>query len=449
VVSYSSFGIDVLGQVIAGAAGEPYPRAVEDHLLRPMHMDGTHVGDRVDAAHDVVPYEPWRPAPEARIYHVPSAFPSIGITTTGKDVQRLMLALLDPAGGQGVITPAVQDDVFRTHEADGEFGAAHALVFELFRHRGRSVLQHGGISKNVSCYLALARELRAGLFYCHTDPKASRGAPAGARGPGRDAVRDAMSEMLRMGVTGAAAEAPPPAAWKDSWGDYVGGYLSVYRGYEGVLRLRSLLHADRVRVSRGARGLRVGDRDGLEEIAPGVFGAPDYEDTIAFHRDPRTGRMMFSRATGFNTYEQPPFLDDARIFLPLLAAAFFVAASGLAFALPRWKAVGSRHARAAAVAFAAVMVTGTGILYGFHALGEPYSVGTAWPILTVRVLGFLTVPAAALLSALAWRTFRRARGPVSRPCRLARLHLAALAVTAWTTVAVLVDFGLIGFSRLL
>jgi hypothetical protein len=282
-----------------------------------------------------------------------------------------------------------------------------------------------------------------GLFYCFTAPKPLRFTPAEKRPPDRGAVRAVMSSPLGFGDSRGAAPDEHAAVWRESWSEYLGSYISVYRHHHGIGRLRSIINARLLRVERGTRGLRIDGIDGLVEIAPGAFGAPGLGDSFAFYRDPQTGRMVLSRAAGFSDYEKPPLLEDPRWIVPLLAALLVLAASGLAF--PAWRLAGHALARSAALGFAVTAIGSVGVLFGAHAFGDPYFQGIAWPILCVRAGAFLVMPLAVLLTLALSRLRRR---DLRGRARLARVHLSALFFAAWIAIPVLIDVGLIGFSPL-
>jgi hypothetical protein len=354
---------------------------------------------------------------------------------------RFLVALLDREGRQAVITPAMHDDLYRVHHEDAPYGAAHGLVFDLLRLPSGVRAHHGGESAGYSCYLALAPSDGMGLFYCYTGVKPLRFTPAEKWPPDRWAVREALSKPLGFGDSRGADE--HAANWRDSWNEYLGSYLSVFRHHHGVGRLRSMIHPRVLRVERGTRGLLIDGIDGLDEIAPGAFGAPGLGDSFAFYREPRTGRLVLSRAAGFSAYEKPSLRDDPRLIVPLLTALLVLAASGLAF--PVWRLKGHALARSAALGFAVTAIGSVGVLFGAHAFGDPYAQGIAWPILCVRAGAFLVIPLAVLL-ALALSRLRR--HDLRGRARLARVHLIALFVAAWVAIPVLIDVGLIGVSPL-
>jgi len=439
--AYSGYGIDLLGLVLSDVSGKTYAEVVSEAILRPLGMDHTTAGypaRRIE--HEVQSYQPWRPDNAVRWYSPPMSFPSSGFMTTAKDMERLLLALLDREAPQPVVTPQVREDLFRVHQEDAPYGAAHGLAFDLQRLASTVFVQHGGESAAFSCFLGLLPSESMGFFYCYTDPRPVRATPPAKRAPDRRTVQERMKAAIGV-ESRPLATAAGPGAWQDAWDRYLGAYLSIFRTYHGIGQLRSILHPQFLRVERGTRGLRIDGAEGFVEIAPGAFGIPGGAESFAFFPDPLSGRMALSRTAGFSAYEKPALGEDPRLLLPLLTGVLLLAASGFAF--PVWPLRSHALARAAAMGFAATMVGGVAILYGTRAFGPSYYRGIAWPVLSVRLCAFLTIPLAVLLSASVirlWSSDLRGRAA------LGRAHLAALAIGAWATVLLLIHVGLIGLS---
>jgi hypothetical protein len=77
-----------------------------------------------------------------------------------------------------------------------------------------------------------------------------------------------------------------------------------------------------------------------------------------------------------------------------------------------------------------------------------YMLGILWPLLVMRIFGFASLPAAALLATgvvTAWRARPAAGSPGATIGALAWTHLCVLTAAAWLAVAGLIHLGMIGF----
>lgn len=441
--AYSSFGADILGLLIADVSGMPYTDYLETAILKPLGMTNTVAGYPPGGrmAHEVRSYDTLAGRQvHPNFYAFPFARPSFGVFTTADDMGRYMLALLDRSPDQKTITPAMQDSMFQVLHEDAPKGSAHGLIFELMRTPSSVEVYHAGSSETLACLLAMVPVQRSGLFLCLTVSPPLAGLPANRQPlqPG-----EVVSEALNTLVAGAdqrPAGSPGERRdeWNPAWNAYLGDFISTLRQHSGIGRLRSILHPPQtIRVARGSSGLAIAGIDGLREVSPGVFQPPGSPEYFAFLKDPRTGQTLLSRTTeGSAMYEQPRPQDDPRLMLKLLAAAIAIGVTGLFW--PLWP--GSRHAllaRAAAVLFG-MGVTGATLAFGTHPFGDRFLLGISWPIILIRVFGFLVIPAAVLLCVAAVAGWNQ--GLRQTPA-LARAHLLVLVLGAWFAVGVLADVG--------
>lgn len=449
VTAYSRFNVDALGLVISDLAKMPYPQYVESAILKPLGMTKTQVGwaPGGQIPHQVRPYDPFGVRTFDRmLYDKPMSYPSGGVYATADDVGRYMLALLDRTASQGIITPAMQDDMFRIHHADSQFGGAHGLVFEVLRAGPRVLIYHAGIDYGLACFMALLPEEGTGLFFWLAfTPPVPGVAPDKQPLQALDLQRTVF-ELMALTPQGTgpalAASSSRNASWNPAWNAYLGSFIATSRGHFGIARLRSLLHPPQiVRVTRGKDGLEINGIQGLVELTPGVFQKPGVLEYFNFFTDAH-GRLLHGRSTEANTlYELPSPGDDPRLMPALLAAAIGFAATGLLW--PFWKgARGARTAQVASVLYALSMLGGALVVLISHPFGDRYFLGIGWPLLTLRVCGFLVLPVALLLTATAASVWRSAN---PRLPLLARAHFLVLALSALLSVGILVDVGVISF----
>ena len=445
---YSGFGIDILGLVVADVTRMPYPAYLEQSIFAPLAMTKTLVDyPEGPIPHLVHAFQPGNPGNSVPVlYRKPFSLPESAALTTGDDMGRYLMALLDRSDRQHAVTPAMQDDMFRMHHQVLPGGVGYGLVFEVSRVGSRVLIYHRGGGNGMVCNLAMVPAESAGLFECIAFTPPARGFAAAGVPPLDPAeVDEAVFAALAAGGADApriraGSEATSPS-WRPSWRAYLGEYVWTERHHFGFGQLSSILHPNAVRVERGKTGLKIGTIDGLTEISPGRFGAPSTVETFSFFEEPRIGRMILSRSMNATSFELPGLLDAPRFMSRVLAALIVIAATGLLW--PLWpRARGAPAARVAAVLFAVCMLGGTAVLFGFHTLGDRYFVGVGWTIILIRICGFLIIPIAAVLAVTAL-TLRRVH--LTDAALIARAHLGILAVGAWVAVGALFDVGVIGF----
>jgi CubicO group peptidase (beta-lactamase class C family) len=456
VFAYCNFGIEVLGLMIADISRLTYSKYIDTQILDPLGMHDTIVGYPAGGTipHEVRPFEPWSGRIVKRtLYFAPMAYPAAGMFSTADDMGRYMLALLareplDRDAAQAPITAAMQDDMFRVQHQQTPMGGAHALLFEVGGTGSEGIVYHTGENEGTWCDLVLLPRDHAGLFFCLAGTPPGAGLP-----PDKQPILPAAVTRTLFETLGSQGNARPaaggPAAgkigWKAAWDAYLGVFVVTQRQHFGIGRLRSILHPPQiVRVEHGSNGLKIDGIDGLTELPHGVFQSPDGSEYFSFFNDPRSGHIMFNRSNEANAvYELPSAGENPPLVIRLLLLVIAIAATGVLW--PLWRSArGARWAGAAAVMFGLSMVGGA-LTLGLHPFGDRYFFGIGWPILVMRICGFLVIPAALVLAVTAIGAWRTGSSGIAT---IARLHLLLLALGALLAVCVLIDVGVIGFITL-
>jgi CubicO group peptidase (beta-lactamase class C family) len=446
--SYDSFGPRLLAYLVGEVSGEAYATYIQDHILHPLGMNDTFVAAPTPPpAHRVVPFAPKSPLDRESNTELRSVqgatLASTGVSTM-RDMEKFLLALLAPTGGQTVITPPVRDVMLNVLQANGEHGSAHGLLWDALRTGSTTLFIHGGVGPGQRCMMAVDPLRGAGIFYCYGDVH-GRFAGGTAALPSFEEISD---QILTPFVACSPEQPPgctryPPPGWKDSWNQYLGAYVSYARHRHGFSKLRTMIHPTVIKVERGTNALRLDGSDGFLEVSPGVFGNPTQLETFSFIQDPTTHKILLSVSDRPSVYERPNLGEDPRVIPPILAVLVVIALSGaLLVIVPPYG--GNAGARWAAGAYALLVGGAVGVLFGLRAFGARYFDGIAWPLDIVRVCAFLTVPACAWL---ALATIRSG----SRPSRtwvslLGRWHLRLVFVSSILMVLLLMAVQLMSFS---
>lgn len=180
---YSSYGFNLLGAAVEGAAGRPFAAVVADTTLSPLGMTRT----RLD--------EGGRPRGRARFYEVTSGrkavaappvdlsnrFPSGGFLSTAEDLARFGSGITDPA----FLTPQMQELLFSSQRTTGGQATRYGFGFEVGQSPFGPVAGHTGNVVGGTAFLFLHPRTRVvvalttniGFVTAATPPSLGRGVP--------------------------------------------------------------------------------------------------------------------------------------------------------------------------------------------------------------------------------------------------------------------------------
>jgi CubicO group peptidase (beta-lactamase class C family) len=447
--AYSVYGPLLLAYMVNEVTGIPFARYITDDILRPLGMNDTFFGEPVSGRdHRVVPFYPATPdiiAVGPPLKPLDATLPNGQIVSTGQDMATFMRALLG-AADQSVITDSMRQVMFSIYQANGEWGSAHALLFEALRTGPTTIFVHAGTGPGLTCQLALEFIRKAGLFYCYGDLQGRHGAVPPP--PEYEKTKFAMLEPLSGCSRGRIEKKCPhygaSSGWNTGWDSYPGLYIAYARHHHGFSRFRTLLHPIFVTVEKAGNSLRFNGLDGFEQIGPGSFGNPDVLQTFSFISDPKTGATILSASSSSSVYERPDLISDPRILPKILAVLALIAISGgLIVLVPRYGI--EVRARAAAATYGVIVAGAIALLFGLHAFGQPYWDGIAWPLDLVRILAWLTLPASIFMIFTAIRLRGQA---LAGAAKLGRLHFDVVAISSIAMVLCLIAVELISFSRI-
>ena len=156
---YSSYGYNLAGAAVEGAAGVPFLEYLRAHVLAPAKMEAT----RDDNARDIVPHRTrwYSRTKDGRVINAPLAdtsnkIPGGGMVTTAEDLLRFAAAweqekLLKPG------TMRMQTE--RQKLANGS-ATGYGLGWNLSRVAGKTAISHGGSQQGCKTLLVMFPEMR-------------------------------------------------------------------------------------------------------------------------------------------------------------------------------------------------------------------------------------------------------------------------------------------------
>jgi serine beta-lactamase-like protein LACTB, mitochondrial len=140
--SYSSYGFNLLGAVVEGAAGKPFRTAVEQVLLTPLRMTRTRLDDRVSGSGRTRFYEVTvnrRAVPAPRV-DLSNRFPSGGFLSTAEDLARFGIGITDRA----FIDADTQSLLFASQQTSSGEPTGYGFGFEVGESPFGPVAGHTG-----------------------------------------------------------------------------------------------------------------------------------------------------------------------------------------------------------------------------------------------------------------------------------------------------------------
>jgi CubicO group peptidase (beta-lactamase class C family) len=148
---YSNLGAAVAGQLAAVAAGSDYESMVHERILRPIGMDASRVGSRVEHAPGGYSVRGRR----EQSWTMGGYAPAGAVVSTIADMSRLAVAMLDgTAPGLRSVAPLKGIDTGDPNRAPGMF-----WIIDSRPAAGRTLIWHNGQTGGYSAFFAVLPEL--------------------------------------------------------------------------------------------------------------------------------------------------------------------------------------------------------------------------------------------------------------------------------------------------
>jgi serine beta-lactamase-like protein LACTB, mitochondrial len=181
--SYSSYGFNLLGAVVEGAAGKPFATVVQRAVLTPLRMTRTRLDDRVSRSGRARFYEVTssRKAVPAAQLDLSNRFPSGGFLSTAEDLARFGIGITDRA----FIDADTQSLLFTSQKTSSGEPTGYGFGFEVGESPFGRVAGHTGNVVGGTAFLlvhprtrvAVAMTTNIGFVTAANPPALGRGVP--------------------------------------------------------------------------------------------------------------------------------------------------------------------------------------------------------------------------------------------------------------------------------
>jgi CubicO group peptidase (beta-lactamase class C family) len=164
VPAYSNYGMSLAGYLVQRASGEEFEGYVERRVFAPLGMRGASFRQPLPGSLRPLLSTGYRTAREPIPFEIFGPRPAGGMSVTGADMARFMIAALDPDSGSRILSPAS----WATMEAHPSTALARvngvALGFLEYDRGGRRIIGHDGGAPAFRSNLRLLVRERVGLF---------------------------------------------------------------------------------------------------------------------------------------------------------------------------------------------------------------------------------------------------------------------------------------------
>jgi CubicO group peptidase (beta-lactamase class C family)/cyanophycinase-like exopeptidase len=334
VSAYSNYGMSLAGYIVERVSGEPYVDYIHNHILQPLRMDRSTF-QRVLPAPLAQMMAQGYLSPAERLYvalRTSSMVPAGGLSSTGLDMGRFMLALLGHGqlDGAQILSPQTLTQMLAP-QVTTPLGSV-GLVFMEGAVAGHRLVGHGGDLTAFHSDLDLLPDDGIGIFqsYNHDHSHAQS----------EILVHSIVQHYLGIEPPGGPAAAPPFDA-----SALTGTYQSTRRGESSFVKL-GILRGQMIVRTDASGALTIGGVFGaagppLRQSAPLVFTEPGY-GKFSFVQQPGEAHPRLEIGVPLVEFLHVPWYLDARFVLAMVLAVVTVEVLSLllwpaAALLRRWR----------------------------------------------------------------------------------------------------------------
>lgn len=155
--TYTTYGYNLLGSAVEGAAGESFPEYLDAHIFRPARMESI----RVDDAAAIIPHraQGYRKLPDGTLRNsiladVSNKIPGGGLCGTATDLARFAIAMQKDV----LLKPESRAQMWTRQKLKDGTETNYGLGWSISTRNGRREIAHGGGQPRVATYLYLRPE---------------------------------------------------------------------------------------------------------------------------------------------------------------------------------------------------------------------------------------------------------------------------------------------------
>jgi CubicO group peptidase (beta-lactamase class C family) len=322
VPSYSNYGLTIAGYIVERVSGEPFDKYIAAHILTPLRMEHSSFAQPLPDNLEANMSRGYLAATQGpRGFEFVTTSPAGGLSATGTDMTRLMLALLGEGTLEGatILKPesvrAMEARQFELHPALHAIG----LILLDYSMNGQRIVGHGGDTIYFHSDMMLMPDAHVGLFISYNS--------AGSRsGGGRtEVIRAFLNRYFPEPVT-----ASPAIDLKTAQADgraATGLYTGSRRADSTLLKVAAVLGQTSVSTDQNGvltiEGVQ-SPRGGLKqwrEIGPLVYREIDGADVIAFRRNANGVVTDMLPASPIQIGQRVTGVANKKVLLPALGVS--------------------------------------------------------------------------------------------------------------------------------
>ncbi|NWH07888.1 MAG: beta-lactamase family protein [Alphaproteobacteria bacterium] len=323
VIAYSNHGYALAGYLVERVSGERFAAYTQARILDPLKMSATRWGLGTAISPDLaVPYRLVGGRPVARALDDTQLGPAADLITTGDDMGRFMIALLNDgeSGGVRVLKPETIAQMTATQFRNGDGLDGWGYGFQENTINGWRTVGHDGSWGGYGASMVLIPEAKAGFFFA-TNADFDR----------------AFFQEVTFAI---AAQLVPPRLWDAqqlsagpglSAEAVAGTYRSMRWTRGDFMKIDTL--ANELVLQAGPAGMLYGPSSGraapltFRQVAPNLWRDDARQATLRAITD-RKGELV-RISIGQNAFEKVPLVQQARVQFTLIGGLLLLG-SGIA-----------------------------------------------------------------------------------------------------------------------
>ena len=327
VHSYNSWEHALLGQMMAEVTGRPFDEAIAAVLLRPLRLAQTTFRQPLPAsiaANLARGYAYTNGAYEEVPLDYVNLSPGIAMVTTGEDMARFMLALLNGSttDHEEALAPSTVAGMLQRQEAVHALSRGRTYGFSEITLAGRAALYQDGNGIGHGSRMVLVPEQALGIFLS-TNHRPLAGDASST--PAFQFVRELSAALLEQYVpagTDSHALLPPLPDAAARAGRYAGHYRLAGTPQHDFFKLGALL--DNVDVRDNGEGMILIGSGRYSEVEPLLFQSESDPGYFVLFVEDDGGAVQWLTFGGTGSYQKVRWYETPRFHLALVGAILLV-----------------------------------------------------------------------------------------------------------------------------